>query len=79
MKKCFLPGIVLVISLSATAQESEVADMSDPLAIYTQGGVGFSDKGINLKLGKAYDTGDPSTAAQYVIEANGWRRGWVAY
>ncbi len=79
MNKCILPVVVLVISLSATAQESEVADMSDPLAIYTQGGVGFSDKGINLKLGKAYDTGDPSTAAQYVIEAKGLLGDWAGW
>lgn len=29
------------------AQESEVQDMSDPLAVYTQAGFGYTDKGLN--------------------------------
>nr|WP_305415718.1 hypothetical protein [Photobacterium leiognathi] len=39
---------------SASVASSEVQDMSDPLAVYTQGGVGMSNNGLNLKMGKSY-------------------------
>lgn len=51
--------------------EKEIQDMSDPLAIYTQAGFGVTDKGINLKVGQTYDTGDESTAAMNIIEVKG--------
>ncbi|MGR5253997.1 hypothetical protein ACPV5S_17530 [Vibrio astriarenae] len=36
-----------VLSLNVMANESEeVQDMSDPLAVYTQVGAGYTDKGI---------------------------------
>ncbi|GAA03858.1 putative uncharacterized domain protein [Photobacterium leiognathi subsp. mandapamensis svers.1.1.] len=44
---------------SVSVASSEVQDMSDPLAVYTQGGVGMSNNGLNLKMGKSYDTKDP--------------------
>ncbi|MCQ8878625.1 hypothetical protein NQT69_11480 [Pseudoalteromonas shioyasakiensis] len=64
----------LAIALSAptiAAETKEVQDMSDPLAIYTQVGAGVTDKGINLKVGQAYDTGDKTTAAMNIIEVKG--------
>lgn len=39
------------LSLNVLAQEAEkeVQDMSDPLAVYTQAGMGVTNKGINLR------------------------------
>ncbi|MBS3797966.1 hypothetical protein [Pseudoalteromonas sp. BDTF-M6] len=71
MKTAFLTLCTLTFSTSVYAEEQDVADMSDPLAIYTQVGGGATDKGVNFKLGKAYDTGDHATAAQFVVEAKG--------
>ena len=56
---------------SGVKTEKEIQDMSDPLAIYTQAGFGLTDKGLNLKVGQAYDTGDKSTAGMNVIEVKG--------
>lgn len=52
-------------------EEKAVQDMSDPLAVYSQGGIGFTNKGINLKVGQYYDTGDPATMAMNIIEVKG--------
>lgn len=52
-------------------EEKEVQDMSDPLAVYTQGGIGFTNKGINVKIGQSYDTGDPKTMAMNILEVKG--------
>ena len=41
---------MVTVAFSATAEENELQDMSDPLAVYTQAGVGVSDKGINFKV-----------------------------
>lgn len=49
----------------------EYQDMSDPLAVYTQGGLGYTDKGINLKIGQSYDTGSDASAAMNIIELKG--------
>lgn len=63
--------LVALLPIASIAQAQEVQDMSDPLAIYTQVGAGATDKGINLKIGQAYDTGDKTTAAMNVIEVKG--------
>ncbi|WP_318511441.1 hypothetical protein [Photobacterium leiognathi] len=57
---------------SASVASSEVQDMSDPLAVYTQGGVGMSNNGLNLKMGKSYDTKDPTTMAMNIFEIKGF-------
>lgn len=49
----------------------EVQDMSDPLAVFTQAGLGFTNKGVNLKIGQTYDTGNPETAGMNIIELKG--------
>lgn len=51
--------------------DDDLQDMSDPLAVFTQLGVGVTDKGLNLKIGQTYDTGNDSTAAMNVIELKG--------
>ena len=59
--KATLLLITLFLSHHVWANEStnnkeELQDMSDPLAVYTQAGLGYTDKGLNLKVGKAYDS-----------------------
>ncbi len=49
----------------------EIQDMSDPLAVYTQAGAGYTDRGVNIKIGKSYDSGKPATMAMNVIEIGG--------
>ncbi len=45
--------------------------MSDPLAVYTQAGMGYTDKGLNIKIGQAYDSGIPNMMAMNVVELKG--------
>ena len=52
--------------------EEELEDMSDPLSVFTQVGLGATDKGVNLKIGKSYDTNDDTTAAMNVFEVKGF-------
>lgn len=52
-------------------ENDEVQDMSDPLAVYTQAGLGLTDKGINIKIGRSYDTGSPTTMGMNIIELKG--------
>lgn len=60
-------------SASATPEEKtdEVQDMSDPLAVYTQVGVGATNKGINIKIGQSYDTGNDKTMGMNILEIKG--------
>ena len=72
-------ALVLLISLTSSFNaiakdaepEKEIQDMSDPTAVFTQAGVGITDKGVNIKIGKAYDSGKPATMAMNVIEIQG--------
>lgn len=64
--------IPLIYSFNALANDvSEVEDMSDPLAVFTQVGAGITDKGINLKIGQTYDTGKENHAGMNVFEVKG--------
>ncbi|WP_241033785.1 hypothetical protein [Vibrio maerlii] len=56
---------------TAAQTEEELQDMSDPLAIFTQAGFGFSDKGINIKYGATYATGKENTAGMQLVEIKG--------
>ncbi|GEA61929.1 lipoprotein [Vibrio comitans NBRC 102076] len=69
-KKLLLLTIPLVAPTIVIAND-EVADMSDPLAVFTQVGAGMTDRGLNLKIGQMYDTGSDITAAMNVIEIKG--------
>jgi len=64
---------IATLSFNALAEEAEkeVQDMSDPLAVYTQAGMGLTDKGINIKVGQTYNSGDPEVMAMNVIEVKG--------
>ncbi|MFZ3406360.1 hypothetical protein L2D52_01710 [Vibrio chagasii] len=61
------------LSLNVLAQEAEkeVQDMSDPLAVYTQAGMGVTNKGINIKVGQTYDTDSETTMGMNIIEIKG--------
>lgn len=64
-------GSFAVSSASAedsAAKESEIQDMSNPLAVYTQFGAGATNKGINIKVGQSYDSGNPDLMAMNVVE-----------
>lgn len=61
----------LSITTASFAQESEIQDMSDPLAVYTQAGFGYTDKGLNVKVGQTYDTGNDVTMGMNVFEIKG--------
>ncbi len=64
---------IAVFSAGSLAEENqeEYQDMSDPLAVYTQAGIGYTDKGLNLKVGQTYDTGSDTTMAMNVVELKG--------
>ncbi len=74
--KTMLQIVATVTLLSILVQADnnstkEVQDMSDPLAVYTQAGFGISNRGINLKVGQAYDTGNPITMGMNILEIKG--------
>ncbi|WP_353505633.1 hypothetical protein [Vibrio sp. SCSIO 43136] len=58
------------MSATVCAEES-VQDMSDPLAVYTQVGSGYTNKGLNIKLGQTFDTGSDHTMGMNVFELKG--------
>lgn len=64
-------GVLSAFSLPVFAEE-EVQDMSDPLAVFTQVGAGATNKGLNLKIGKTYDTGSDVTMGMNVFEVKGF-------
>ncbi|QFT13161.1 hypothetical protein FIV04_24760 (plasmid) [Vibrio sp. THAF190c] len=67
-----LIGAPLVLADNQPNQGTEaVQDMSDPLAVYTQVGMGYTDKGLNLKLGQTFDTGSDTTMGMHVLELKG--------
>jgi len=75
MKNLPLIPSALAIALLSTslhaAQDSELQDMSDPLAVFSQAGVGYTDKGINLKFAQAYDSGKENILAMRALEVKG--------
>ncbi|WP_375750037.1 hypothetical protein [Vibrio sp. HN007] len=61
-----------VATVSMASESDAVQDMSDPLAVYTQIGVGYTDRGLNLKLGQTFDTGNENTMGMNVFELKGF-------
>ncbi|WP_051303040.1 hypothetical protein [Psychromonas aquimarina] len=58
MKKQFGTSLIVAgctlftsIAYADNAQPEEVADMSDPTAVYSSAGIGYSNKGANIKFG----------------------------
>ena len=66
-----LPLLSIALLADNNTTSEDVQDMSDPLAVYTQAGLGITDRGINVKIGQAYDTGDPKTMGMNIIEIKG--------
>ena len=62
---------IIGVSSVYAEEQNEVQDMSDPLAVYTQLGAGYTDKGLNFKVGKSYDSGKPATMAMNLLEIKG--------
>ena len=75
MKKIAFASVLLPMATVVCAAEAEkteeVQDMSDPTAVYTQGGVGVTNKGLNFKYGESYDTGSPTKMGMNVLEIMG--------
>lgn len=75
-KTSTLPLLLLACSsfslLAQEPEEKELQDMSDPLAVYTQAGLGTTNKGLFLKIGKSYDPGTPKTMAMNIFEVHGF-------
>lgn len=70
--KFLAPLVATFMTPLAHAQgDNKVQDMSDPLAVYTQAGIGLTDKGLNIKVGQTYDTGNADTAGMNIIEVKG--------
>lgn len=69
-------SLALLISTSVMAdnnsgQDEDLADMSDPLAVYTMAGFGVTNKGINLKVARSYDTGLKDKLGMNLFELKG--------
>ena len=66
-------ALASILSLSFTSVfADEYQDMSDPMAVYSQAGLGFTNKGVNFKFGQAYDTRNDETMAMHVLEVKGF-------
>jgi hypothetical protein len=61
----------MLLSTTKYVIAQELQDMSDPLAVYTQAGIGYTDKGINIKLGNSYDPGVENVMAMNILEIKG--------
>lgn len=64
-------ALTLLAFNTVASETEEVQDMSDPLAVFTQVGAGYTDKGLNIKIGQTFDTGDVNTGGMYVFELKG--------
>ncbi|SEG44232.1 hypothetical protein [Vibrio hangzhouensis] len=73
MKKAIALATVLVSTnfVAIASEDSQVQDMSDPLAVYTQLGGGITDRGLNFKMGQTFDTGSETTMGMNVLEIKG--------
>ena len=67
--------ITLAFSTNISAETNtteSLEDMSDPLAVYTRGAIGFTNKGMNIKMGIEYDSGDANKNVMNVLEIKGF-------
>ena len=60
-----------VLAEDATSPDDGLADMSDPLAVFTMAGFGVTNRGINIKLAKSYDTGNENKLGMNLLEIKG--------
>ena len=59
----------LAVTAVAAEAEKDAKDMSDPMAIYTSGGISYGTNGLNLKMMKTLDTGSPTKLSALIVEA----------
>lgn len=69
-------SLTLFLSTPAMAEDNStkdkgLADMSDPLAVFSMAGFGVTNRGLNIKLAKSYDTGNPNQLGMNLIEIKG--------
>lgn len=69
-------SVMLLLSTQAMAENNSakdegLADMSDPLAVFTMAGFGITNRGVNLKVAKSYDTGSVDKLGMNLIEVKG--------
>lgn len=58
-------------STDAASPDDGLADMSDPLAVFTMAGFGITNRGLNIKIAKSYDTGDENKLGMNLFEVKG--------
>lgn len=66
--------MILAFSTNISAESNtteELKDMSDPLAVYTRGGIGITNRGLNIKIGIQYNTDDTNVNVMNVVEIKG--------
>ena len=66
--------MILTFSTNIIAESNtteELKDMSDPLAVYTRGGVGITNRGLNIKIGIQKNTDDDNKNVMNVFEIKG--------
>lgn len=71
LKVALISASILSSSPFVFAEEEQLADMSDPMAVFNQLGGGISDRGLNVKFGQTYDTGSDITMGMNIIEVKG--------
>ncbi|RKF12745.1 hypothetical protein DBZ36_20435 [Alginatibacterium sediminis] len=66
-----IPFALFSGAVLAEQKTEDLKDMSDPMAIYTQVGMGVTDKGLNFKAGKTYETGQDNRGGMNLVEIKG--------
>ncbi|GAL33477.1 hypothetical protein JCM19240_2173 [Vibrio maritimus] len=78
-KAAFVSAIFCTSSPFVSADEAQLADMSDPMAVFDQLGGGISDRGINIKYGQMYDTNSDVTMGMNIVEVKGIAGGMLGW
>ncbi len=71
MKNIYLTALPILFAANAVVADEKIQDMSDPLAVYTQAGIGFTNQGINLKFGATYKTSIDTEMGMNIFEVKG--------
>jgi len=72
MTKYLILFLALTAILIAENNDTKtLQDMSDPLAVYTRGGIGVTNRGVNIKIGVQYKSDDKNKNQMHVLEIKG--------
>lgn len=71
VRTLLISGCFISSGVIASETDEDIQDMSDPLSVYTQIGAGMTNHGLNIKVGRSYDTGNADTAGMNVVEIKG--------